>query len=65
MRPDTVAFEPSSEEGDMLIKWGFQPQVLVYIPNVRGVVTGVPEPSGQRAPVGTNASRGRVVLIPK
>lgn len=65
VRPDTVAFDPSSEEGDMLIKWGFQPQVLVYIPNVRGVVTGVPEPSGQRAPVGTNASRGRVVLIPK
>jgi hypothetical protein len=48
----------------MLIKWGFQPQLFVYIPNVRGVVTGVPEPADQ-PPVGTNASRGRVVLIPK
>ena len=65
VRPDTVAFDSSSEEGDMLIKWGFQPQALVYIPNVRGVVTGVPEPAGQRPAVGTNPSRGRVVLIPK
>ncbi len=31
----------------MLIAWGFRPQVIVYIPNVRGVVTGVPEPAGQ------------------
>ena len=65
VRPDTVAFDSSSEEGDMLIKWGFRPQVLVYIPNVRGVVTGVPEPAGQWPAVGTAASRRRVVLIPK
>jgi len=41
--PDTIVFDPSSEEGRMLIDWGFRPAVLGYIPNVRGVVTGVPE----------------------
>jgi hypothetical protein len=25
-----------------LIRWGFKPKVLGYIPNVRGAVTGVP-----------------------
>ena len=39
---DIVVFDPSSEEGDTLIKWGFEPKVLGYIPNVRGAVTGVP-----------------------
>jgi hypothetical protein len=65
VRPDTVIFDSSSEEGEMLIKWGFRPRVLVYIPNVRGVVTGVPEPAGKWPVAGTDASRGRVVLIPK
>ena len=41
--PDTVVFDPSSEEGDTLVRWGFEPKVLGYIPNVRGVVTGIPE----------------------
>jgi hypothetical protein len=42
VKADTVRFDPSSEEGDILMKWGFEPKVLGYIPNVRGVVTGVP-----------------------
>ena len=43
VKPNTVLFDPSSEEGEMLIRWGFEPRVLAYIPNVRGVVTGIPE----------------------
>jgi len=41
--PGTVVFDPTSEEGGTLIKWGFEPKVLGYIPNVRGVITGIPE----------------------
>jgi hypothetical protein len=40
--PNTVEFDSRSEEGAMLIRWGFSPKVLGYIPNVRGVITGVP-----------------------
>jgi hypothetical protein len=40
---DTIVFDPGSEEGRMLLDWGFRPMVLGYIPNVRGVVTGIPE----------------------
>ena len=29
----------------MLNKWGYSPKVLGYIPNVRGVITGLPENS--------------------
>ena len=29
----------------MLNRWGFQPKVLGYIPNVRGAITGLPEHS--------------------
>ena len=43
VKPDTVVFDASSEEGNTLIKWGFEPKVLGYIPNVRGAVTGIPE----------------------
>jgi hypothetical protein len=43
VKPDTVVFDPSSEEGGTLIRWGFEPKVLGYIPNVRGAVTGIPE----------------------
>jgi hypothetical protein len=43
VKPDTVLFDASSEEGHTLIKWGFEPKVLGYIANVRGVVTGIPE----------------------
>jgi truncated hemoglobin YjbI len=39
--PGAVVFDPSSEEGRMLLTWGFTPKVLGYIPNVRGMVTGL------------------------
>ena len=39
---NTVTFDSRSEEGEILIRWGFKPQLLGYIPNVRGAVTGVP-----------------------
>jgi hypothetical protein len=48
VQPNTVVFDSSSEEGGMLINWGFKPKVLGYIPNVRGVVTGVPEKTSPR-----------------
>jgi hypothetical protein len=48
VKPNMVVFDPSSEEGEMLIDWGFRPKVLGYIPNVRGVVTGVPEKQSPR-----------------
>jgi hypothetical protein len=35
--------DPSSEEGRMLLTWGFTPKVLGYIASVRGVVTGLAE----------------------
>src|SRR5262249_32753020 len=41
IRPSTVFFDSSSEEGRMLNAWGFAPKVLGYIPNVRGVITGL------------------------
>jgi hypothetical protein len=46
--PGTVVFDPSSEEGRMLLTWGFTPKVLGYIPNVRGTVTGLADPAQQR-----------------
>ncbi len=49
VKPDTVVFDSSSEEGNTLIRWGFEPKVLGYIPTVRGVVTGIPESRGQGA----------------
>jgi hypothetical protein len=45
VKPNTVVFDASSEEGEVMIKWGFRPQVLGYLAHVRGVVTGVPESS--------------------
>ncbi|MDW6025074.1 hypothetical protein SAZ10_25275 [Mesorhizobium sp. BAC0120] len=42
LEPNAVTFDSRSEEGGILIRWGFKPQLLGYIPNVRGVVTGVP-----------------------
>jgi hypothetical protein len=41
VEPNTVTFDSRSEEGDILIRWSFEPKVLGYIPNVRGVITGV------------------------
>jgi hypothetical protein len=37
----TVVLDSSSEEGRMLLTWGFTPKVLGYIPNVRGAITGL------------------------
>ena len=34
--PGAVVFDSSSEEGRMLLTWGFTPKVLGYFPNVRG-----------------------------
>lgn len=39
--PNAIGFDSSSEEGRMLHTWGFRPKVLGYIPNVRGVITGL------------------------
>ncbi len=65
VRPDTVVFDPSSEEGRMLIDWGFRPAVLGYIPNVRGVVTGVPEDAAPRPRrVRIEAPRATVLFRP-
>ena len=55
VKPDMVVFDASSEEGNTLIKWGFEPKVLGYIPNVRGAVTGIPEsPSSRQTSVRIN-----------
>jgi truncated hemoglobin YjbI len=41
LAPSTVVFDPSSEEGRMLLRWGFTPKALGYIANVRGLITGL------------------------
>ena len=66
VKPNTVVFDRSSEEGEMLIKWGFDPRALAYIPNVRGVVTGVPEKTSPRhLRIRIKAPEQTVVLRPK
>ena len=66
VKPDTVVFDASSEEGNTLIKWGFEPKVLGYIPNVRGAVTGIPESySSRQATVGIKDPKGVVMLGPE
>jgi hypothetical protein len=65
VHPNTVVFDLNSEEGGMLIKWGFKPKVLGYIPNVRGVVTGVPEKSPRHLRVRIRGPEAAVVLRPK
>ena len=47
VNPGEVLFDSRSEEGAMLQQWGFTPRVLGYLPNVRGVVTGIGEPSSR------------------
>ena len=65
VKADTAAFDASSEEGGMMIKWGFKPRVLAYIPNVRGAVT-VPERTSPRHPrVRIGRPEAAVVLRPK
>ena len=47
--PGSLVLDPGSEEGRMLIAWAFTPKVLGYIPNVRGMVTGLADPMPGRA----------------
>jgi len=56
-------FSSQSEEGEMLGAWGFRPEVMIYLPNVRGVVTGIPDrrASAESRPV----PKGRVSLVPR
>jgi truncated hemoglobin YjbI len=56
--PGRVTFDPSSEEGRMLLAWGFVPKVLGYIPNVRGVITGLTERKPPYLGVGSTAHWG-------
>ena len=42
VEPSTLIIDSRSEEGAILTRWGFEPKLLGYIPNVRGVVTGLP-----------------------
>jgi hypothetical protein len=66
VKPNTVVFDASSEEGELLIEWGFTPKVLGYIPNVRGAVTGVPENRPSRQPrVRIAEPNAAVVLRPR
>ena len=60
VKPDTAVFSADSEEGRRLIDWGFKPRVLAYIPNVRGVVTGVPE---EQSPAPTPPNPARIGLL--
>jgi hypothetical protein len=52
--PETVVLDSSSEEGRMLLAWGFTPKVLGYIPHVRGAITGLADQGPQ--PVATGSS---------
>lgn len=45
--PGKVVLDASSEEGRILVSWGFTPKVLGYIPSVRGVITGLVDPVPQ------------------
>ena len=55
--PDAAVFDSSSEEGAMLSNWGFKPRVLCYLPNVRGVITGVPEKASPATSEGPDQGR--------
>src|SRR4030095_682728 len=59
--PGTVVLDSSSEEGRMLLSWGFTPKVLGYISNVRGVITGLAEPTSQ--PVGGSSVVSSIPLL--
>ncbi len=64
--PETAVFDSNSAEGATLINWGFRPKVLGYLPNVRGVITGVPEKASPRhLRVRLRGAEAAVVLRPK
>jgi hypothetical protein len=63
--PNTAVFDPRSEEGEMLIKWRFEPKVLGYLPNVRGAITGIPQKQSPRhSRVRIREANASVVLRP-
>jgi truncated hemoglobin YjbI len=45
----SLVIGPGSEEGRMLLSWGYTPKVLGYVPHVRGVVTGLSDAGGAAA----------------
>ncbi len=47
--PGTLRLDPSSEEGQTLLAWGFTPKVLGFFPKVRGVITGLVDQTPRRA----------------
>ena len=47
--PGTMLLDPSSEEGRILLAWGFTPKVLGFVPKVRGVVTGLVDQTPRHA----------------
>jgi hypothetical protein len=64
--PGMAVFDSSSEEGSTLINWGFKPKVLGYLPNVRGVITGVPDKASPRnLRVRISGAEAAVVLRPR
>jgi hypothetical protein len=50
--PGNVRLESASDEGRLLLAWGFTPRVLAYFPHVRGVITGLAEHTAAAAPSG-------------
>jgi hypothetical protein len=62
--PNTIVFDRSSEDGALLHEWGFRPTVLGFIPNIRGVVTGIPDPSTNRGKVRIKVPDAAVALRP-
>jgi hypothetical protein len=60
-----VTFSSQSEEGALIAAWGFRPEIMIYIPNVRGVVTGIPDRRPSRGESRSGVSRGQVELIPR
>ena len=59
--PGSLVLDPGSEEGRMLIAWAFTPKVLGYIPNVRGMITGLADPIPGRAEAGYKRPEGYAV----
>ena len=47
----------------MLLTWGFTPKVLGYVPNVRGVITGLADRMPHPLHGGTNAAVSNIPLL--
>ena len=46
--PNSIVFDATSEIGALLHDWDFNPQVLGFIPNIRGAITGLAVSSTRR-----------------